>query len=198
LRTTPNTSSSSSSHSSNNQQEFRSTGTNIRFLHLIGALISEGLKFGVVSAGLFIGLNVVFYHLYGELFLQEAFLHHLTRKDPRHNFSIYFYHVYLTFMDWTQQPGLVGQPLAAGAAAAPGAGGILQGPLESGHLAGSAAVGALLVDPSRFAFLFQWLLLLVLAVTLHRHLPFCWMIQTMAFVALNKVGEGATIVFMTA
>ncbi len=41
-------------------------------------------------------LTMVCYNMYGMDFIQEAYLHHLTRKDTRHNFSVYFYMLYLT------------------------------------------------------------------------------------------------------
>ncbi|GMH43418.1 hypothetical protein BSKO_11340 [Bryopsis sp. KO-2023] len=53
------------------------------------------LKFGLAALGVFFGLGAVCYHLHGDEFLNEAFLHHLGRRDPRHNFSVYFYLIYL-------------------------------------------------------------------------------------------------------
>lgn len=41
-------------------------------------------------------LTVTGYYLYGFQFLHESFLYHLMRKDARHNFSVYFYMLYLS------------------------------------------------------------------------------------------------------
>lgn len=49
-------------------------------------------------------LTALFYHFYGYKFLFETYIFHLIRKDPRHNFSVYFYLQYLTA--WVKNIGL--------------------------------------------------------------------------------------------
>lgn len=41
-------------------------------------------------------LAIVNYYFYGYKYLYESFLYHLTRKDTKHNFSVYFYMLYLS------------------------------------------------------------------------------------------------------
>eukprot|EP00033_Pygsuia_biforma_P004573 GCRY01005015.1.p1 GENE.GCRY01005015.1~~GCRY01005015.1.p1 ORF type:complete len:436 (-),score=79.91 GCRY01005015.1:90-1397(-) len=60
-------------------------------------LSRDQIVFAVVSALVFCLLTGLFYYLYGFEFLYETYLYHLVRKDNRHNLSIYFYHLYLTF-----------------------------------------------------------------------------------------------------
>ncbi|KAL7694864.1 putative GPI mannosyltransferase 1 [Plasmopara halstedii] len=57
----------------------------------------DRLLFGLTSGGLFVLLAAGFYRLYGLQFLHEAYLYHFTRTDNRHNFSLYFYDLYLRY-----------------------------------------------------------------------------------------------------
>ncbi|TYZ64760.1 hypothetical protein PybrP1_008897 [[Pythium] brassicae (nom. inval.)] len=64
----------------------------------IGALANrDRVVFSLVSGGFFLALTAAFYQLYGYRFLYEAYLYHLTRTDNRHNFSVYFYDLYLRY-----------------------------------------------------------------------------------------------------
>eukprot|EP00835_Amoeboradix_gromovi_P000457 NODE_16_length_41655_cov_0.272813.p8 type:complete len:390 gc:universal NODE_16_length_41655_cov_0.272813:25187-24018(-) len=56
----------------------------------------KSLKFFIISASSFLLLFLFFYHLYGYTFIYESYLYHVVRKDHRHNFSAYFYPLYLS------------------------------------------------------------------------------------------------------
>ena len=53
------------------------------------------IKFGIICAMTIISLTIMFYQLYGDQFLNEYLFYHFNRSDIRHNFSPYFYPMYL-------------------------------------------------------------------------------------------------------
>ncbi|KAK6255831.1 hypothetical protein SCA6_017136 [Theobroma cacao] len=103
------------------------------------------ILFGLVSGSVFLFCTGFFFYLYGWEFLHEALLYHLTRTDPRHNFSIYFYHIYLNYER------------------------------------------ELSVLEKLISFLPQFIVQLVLIFCFAKDLLFCFFVQTVAFVAFNKV-----------
>jgi GPI mannosyltransferase 1 subunit M len=113
----------------------------------------ENVKFGVVSALTFLSLNWISYVLYGMEFINEALLYHVKRADHRHNFSHWFYGIYLDAHR---------DAFDAGSA------------IETVHRVASSMLPMLLVVS-------------FLGVTYAQDLPFALFIQTLAFVAFNKV-----------
>ncbi|EOA20634.1 hypothetical protein CARUB_v10000947mg [Capsella rubella] len=105
----------------------------------------ERIMFALVSGGVFLACNAVSFYFYGQEFLHEALLYHLTRTDPRHNFSIYFYHIYL-------------------------------------HYEGQFSALEKLIS-----FLPQFTVQFALVFCFWQDLVFCIFLQTVAFVAFNKV-----------
>ncbi|RAL11889.1 glycosylphosphatidylinositol-alpha 1,4 mannosyltransferase I [Aspergillus homomorphus CBS 101889] len=56
---------------------------------LLALLTPARLLFTTTALATFLTLNMLMYNRYGWDFLQHTFLHHLTRVDHRHNFSVY-------------------------------------------------------------------------------------------------------------
>jgi phosphatidylinositol glycan class M len=52
-------------------------------------------KFGILSGSVCLGLVALFYLQDGYRFIYEAYLYHFVRKDHRHNFSLFYYAIYL-------------------------------------------------------------------------------------------------------
>lgn len=114
---------------------------------LKGIFSKERILFGLVSGAVFLYCTGLSFYLYKWEFLHEALLYHLTRTDPRHNFSIYFYHIYLHF---EREFSLVEKLIS---------------------------------------FLPQLMVQLVLILHFAWDLPCCFFLQTVAFVAFNKVSD---------
>ncbi|KAA1138067.1 GPI mannosyltransferase 1 [Puccinia graminis f. sp. tritici] len=55
------------------------------------------VRFGVISLAAFSVLNLLMYIIWGQEFIESSYLYHLRRLDHRHNFSAYFYPIYLRF-----------------------------------------------------------------------------------------------------
>ena len=54
------------------------------------------IRFAVGTGVSLTALTAFFYSRFGRDFLHETYLYHITRRDIRHNFSPYFYMLYLT------------------------------------------------------------------------------------------------------
>ncbi|KAI8322306.1 GPI mannosyltransferase 1 [Martensiomyces pterosporus] len=65
--------------------------------HILGLVNIHRVTFFAASAGIFLFLNAVMYCIYGMEFVDETYLYHVTRKDHRHNYSMWFLPIYLTF-----------------------------------------------------------------------------------------------------
>ncbi|GIL60944.1 hypothetical protein Vafri_15746, partial [Volvox africanus] len=134
--------------------------------------------FGAAAATSFSLLGGLFYKMYGIEFLQEAFLHHLTRKDPRHNFSPYYYPVYLSYGNTSTtvyDSGTLRENIieAESSVSSP-----LQ-PLLHVLLTAWRTVrrGVPVYEPWRLAMVPQAAALLALAVRFHEDLPSAWVLQ---------------------
>ena len=95
---------------------------------------------------------------WGQPFLEESYLYHLHRLDHRHNFSPYFYMVYLTYPSATLVPEASTWKV------------LLRSPLTSFVPQMSLAIGTGLLFGRR-----------------KDDLVFAWFVQTFIFVVFNKV-----------
>ncbi|KAI7907986.1 PEANUT1 [Cokeromyces recurvatus] len=80
---------------------FRKLSNSIPFLSPLRIL------FAVSSAFVFFILTGLMFQQYGNAFIQHTYLYHVTREDHRHNFSIWFYQMYLGIENTHQFMGLI-------------------------------------------------------------------------------------------
>ncbi|KAJ7741599.1 glycosyltransferase family 50 protein [Mycena maculata] len=118
------------------------------------------IRFAVLSASTFFGLGAGCYLVWGYPFLFESYLYHLHRLDHRHNFSPYFYLIYLTYPSLEPSVPVV-LPVWRR---------VLRTPLTSFGPQMALALGA------GFAFGRR-----------KDDLVFAWFVQTVVFVVFNKV-----------
>ena len=59
-----------------------------------GFITWSRFKFTFMTVASFVALTAIYYHLYYWDFLYEAYIYHLTRRDNRHNESVYWYLIY--------------------------------------------------------------------------------------------------------
>ncbi|KDQ17920.1 glycosyltransferase family 50 protein [Botryobasidium botryosum FD-172 SS1] len=62
-----------------------------------GEVTPARIRFALTSGVTFMGLNVIMYGIWGFPFLEHSYIYHLSRRDHRHNFSLYFYPIYLSY-----------------------------------------------------------------------------------------------------
>lgn len=60
-----------------------------------GGTSTPQVRFVAWSVGTFAACGLAGYAAYGDAFLENTYLYHLRRADNRHNFSAYFYDIYL-------------------------------------------------------------------------------------------------------
>ncbi|KAJ7219442.1 glycosyltransferase family 50 protein [Mycena pura] len=121
---------------------------------------SRTIRFATLSAFTFFCLSAACYLVWGYPFLYESYLYHLHRLDHRHNFSPYFYLIYITYPSF-------GQPASHDLTLW---GRILRSPLTSFVPQMTLALGAGLAFGRR-----------------KDDLVFAWFVQTVVFVVFNKV-----------
>ncbi|KAK4187459.1 GPI mannosyltransferase 1 [Podospora australis] len=123
----------------------------------LGFLTPARINLTLVSLATFFGLNAAMYFSYGPDFLQETYLHHVTRIDHRHNFSPYNIQLYLASA------------------------------LPSYSSPGSSSLSSLRIESIAFLPQLLLSTILIPLFLAKRDLPGTMLAQTFAFVTFNKV-----------
>ncbi|THH30373.1 hypothetical protein EUX98_g3828 [Antrodiella citrinella] len=116
--------------------------------------------FAGVSVGTFVVLGAAMYAVWGYPFLYESYIYHVHRRDHRHNFSPYFYLIYLTY------------------------------PLQDTPVVTDLPVWQQVLRSPLVSFVPQMVLSLGAGLLFGRHkkdMTFAWFVQTFTFVIFNKV-----------
>ncbi|KAH9930708.1 glycosyltransferase family 50 protein [Fomitopsis serialis] len=128
----------------------------------VGTVVNtRTVKFTVLSLATFVSLGTLMYAVWGYPFLYESYLYHLHRLDHRHNFSPYFYLIYLTYTSSTTAGDRLDMSLWIR---------LLRSPLTSFVPQMVLSLGAGLLFGRR-----------------GDDLVFAWFVQTVVFVVFNKV-----------
>ncbi|EGG14186.1 glycosyltransferase [Cavenderia fasciculata] len=145
-----------------NPSKYSSQDKSISYKQILRNLFTKNrLIFFLASASTFLILTFAMYLIYGYVFLFETYLYHVVRADNRHNFSVYFYQIYLN----TPIIESVTEMLASK----------------------SAGLSLASLGVSLASFLPQVVLLLAISVVYFNDLEFCMLLETITFVAFNKV-----------
>jgi phosphatidylinositol glycan class M len=165
--------SSSHNHVTAKRRGIARTTINLLVHWLLRLLSPLPILFGTVTLLTFASLTYASYAMYGFQSLQEGLLYHLSRVDHRHNYSIFWYWIYLS----RARAAETAVSLAATATDS------FHPPHDGVALASSSfgVLGRLLLLPQAA------LLLYVSLGVAPKRLNLALFVQTFAFVALNKV-----------
>ncbi|KAI8452939.1 PIG-M-domain-containing protein [Phakopsora pachyrhizi] len=165
----------------------RSDDGSVKILRGLLTFERRKIRFGLIALSTLSILNLIMYSIWGYRFIESSYLYHFTRLDHRHNFSAYFYPIYLSLTSSSSSSSSSSsQNLQAN----------LQPILKASYhheiffyyyyyyLSKFLSI----LKPLTISFLPQSILSLGLGLYFgHRDLSFAMFIQTYAFVSLNRV-----------